>query len=333
MSKYNLQSLIEIGKLKKFILLETEYLGYKNIHKWQCINCYEIYLSTPDNFIHGSPICNNCKFLNYYKELAISKNGICLSNKYIASQVELIFKCLICNEVWKATPSNIKQGSWCWNCHLNTKRLTIEYIQEIAISRNGMCLSEKYKNAHTDMIFSCNDCNLPWKATAANIIKGTWCPYCPCTKHETMCREILQEMFDKQFIKARYDWLKNPLSGRLLELDGYCAELGIAFEFNGSQHYEFHPKFHETENDLLVQKARDEYKILTCVKKGVKLIIINYDKENSYNKNYLKNQIIKQLSDLNILPEEDQKSNHSQHQLNTQNDPIVPQTISTDDQS
>jgi hypothetical protein len=51
-------------------------------------------------------------------------------------------------------------------------------------------------------------------------------------KNEILCREIFEKLLPgHKFPKA------NPSFLRGLELDGYCKELGIAFEYNGSHHF------------------------------------------------------------------------------------------------
>src|SRR5271166_3797212 len=61
-------------------------------------------------------------------------------------------------------------------------------------------------------------------------------------KHEERCREIFKEIFGLEFKTVRPDWLKNPATGKRLELDGYNPNImtpmgrGIAFEYDGIQH-------------------------------------------------------------------------------------------------
>ena len=85
---------------------------------------------------------------------------------------------------------------------------------------------------------------------------------------EEKCRDIFEALTGKAFPTKRPAFLKNPKTGRNLELDGYCAELNLAFEHNGKQHYEFPNSFHKT---------RDKYKRKTCKSLGIKLVNIPYD--------------------------------------------------------
>mgnify|MGYP005988798887 CR=1 FL=1 len=94
------------------------------------------------------------------------------------------------------------------------------------------------------------------------------------SKAERICAQTLMTIFDQPFISVRPDWLRNPLTGRCLELDCYNAELKLAVEYNGLQHYKA-GYFGMDAEDLKAQKARDAAKFSACVKKGVYLIVVS----------------------------------------------------------
>ncbi len=97
-------------------------------------------------------------------------------------------------------------------------------------------------------------------------------------KREEKCRAILERLTGKKFVKVRPEWLKYPNTLRKLELDGYCRELGIAFEYNGAQHYNFNPGWaHKTRSDFANQLKRDSWKKNRCKKLGICLIEIPYN--------------------------------------------------------
>ena len=94
-------------------------------------------------------------------------------------------------------------------------------------------------------------------------------------------------MFNKKFPKSKPKWLINPKTGWKLELDGYCEELGIAFEYNGIQHYKSIKRFfHSSRRTLEDQQQIDLLKRKICHDKGIALIevpyIVNYNKMPDY---------------------------------------------------
>lgn len=94
---------------------------------------------------------------------------------------------------------------------------------------------------------------------------------------EEKWRDVFEQITGHAYPTVRPFWLVNPETGRCLELDGYCAELGSAFEYNGRQHYEFPNSFHKTRDEFEQQVARDTHKMRICRDMGVDLVVIPYD--------------------------------------------------------
>lgn len=98
---------------------------------------------------------------------------------------------------------------------------------------------------------------------------------------ERRMKRLLDEIYpDEQYqdnIKPK--WLKNPDTGKLLELDRYYPNLNLAFEYNGLQHYElcFGDDEQREQNRLAIQQQRDEVKQQLCDKRGVTLIVVTCD--------------------------------------------------------
>ena len=155
------------------------------------------------------------------------------------------------------------------------KQYTIEDMKRIAEERGGKCLSDLYVNAHTPLLWNCAEGH-EWRARPCHIIRGSWCPECKIWIGEKICREIFTKLFNTPFKKAHPKWLKNPLTGRLMELDGYNQELNLAFEYNGLQHYILVEKSYFNKNTFKSQKERDKMKKDLCRRNGVNLVVIPY---------------------------------------------------------
>lgn len=96
------------------------------------------------------------------------------------------------------------------------------------------------------------------------------------TKEEKW-RDVFETITGYAYPTTRPFWLVNPNTSRRLELDGYSAELGSAFEYNGRQHYEFPNSFHKTQDEFDRQVERDALKVKACREMGVDLVVIPHD--------------------------------------------------------
>ena len=76
--------------------------------------------------------------------------------------------------------------------------------------------------------------------------------------------------------------MKNPETGRNLEIDLYNDSLKIGVERNGEQHYVFPNTFHRTYEEFLNQIRRDQYKLDACDAHGIYLITVPYNIPNDY---------------------------------------------------
>lgn len=110
-------------------------------------------------------------------------------------------------------------------------------------------------------------------------------------KSEEFCRSVAEDIFHEPFPKAHPEFLKNPNSGRNLEIDCFCEKLGIGIEFNGIQHYKYPNPFHRSREEFLKGLARDKFKIETCKANGILLIIIPYTMPKSRIRQYILDRV------------------------------------------
>lgn len=103
-------------------------------------------------------------------------------------------------------------------------------------------------------------------------------------------RKIFEEVFGVSFKSIRPDWLKNPKTGRNLELDGYNEDLNIAFEYQGNQHFHANTQF---QDEHYAQAERDGVKKEICNHLGINLVEIK--QPTSYNQEKFINQILEQM--------------------------------------
>jgi len=204
-------------------------------------------------------------------DLAAKKNGKLISSAYVNNKSKLEWQCQFGHR-WLAITANIKKGKWCPECSGN-KKLTIVSAIELSKTRGGYCLSNNYINSGYNLLWKCKYGH-EFKASLNNIrSKNSWCPYCSLWSSEEICRIYFETIFNDKFERIRPKWLKND-RGNNLELDGYCANLKIAFEHNGIHHYkdDGHAIFYA--NGCSDVKLHDEIKKQICNQQGIRLIIV-----------------------------------------------------------
>tara|TARA_R110002167_G_scaffold339591_1_gene547441 strand:- start:49 stop:1068 length:1020 start_codon:yes stop_codon:yes gene_type:complete len=138
---------------------------------------------------------------------------------------------------------------------------------------------------------------------------GNGCPECGKNQiAEPLFREVLESIistFGKfEFPNIRPEWLRNPETGRALELDCYNEELAIAFELQGRHHYKPIKAWGGEERFAKVIR-RDSHKLTGCGKRRVQLFRIDNrpvsSKPLQIKRQYYENEIKKCLTK---LPEE-----------------------------
>ena len=165
-------------------LICKSYKGVFEKHMFKCKKCRLVFSLSPEKLKSGRrcPTCSRreahqkmrCDF-SEIENLAILKGGLLISKKYINDRTKLKWKC-IHGHIWLATPGNIKRGSWCPFCAGQGKP-TIDFYKKLAKSKKGICLSDRYLNAHTKLKWRCKSGH-EWEASPNNIKRGSWCPYC-----------------------------------------------------------------------------------------------------------------------------------------------------------
>lgn len=260
------------------LCLSEEYRNNRTPMHWKCGVCSHEWTASAGS-IQGGTWCPKCvgrlpseEGLPELQRLASLKGGICLSDRYLGARAKHRWRCANGHE-WEAPPYSLRSGTWCMECS-GSKALTLEDMQETAQLMGGECLSEAYSNSRQQLHWRCASGH-EWFAVGYHVRAGHWCPTCMTGNSERICKDILEKMFGKPFPKRKPSWLLND-RGKRMELDGYCEELKLAFEYHGVQHYQHIDHFHRGNKSLDQRKMDDERKELVCREYGIRLLVIPY---------------------------------------------------------
>ncbi len=165
------------------------------------------------------------------------------------------------------------------------------------------------------------------------------------SKGESLCKAVLEDIYNLPFYCVRPDFLKNPETNRNLELDLYNDELKIAVEYSGIAHYSYPNPFHRTKEQFINQVRRDKFKVDTCDLNGVYLITVPYnvpliyDKIKDYITYYLPENYSKRTTDNppcfvtnNYTDENESDENESDENESDENESDDNDSDDTDDE-
>lgn len=131
--------------------------------------------------------------LSDLKKFAQNKGGDCLSSIYLGATKNHQFKCHLGHE-WKATPANIKSGSWCPTCKptligSSIRKHSVETMQNLAATKGGQYVSPTFTSVNNKYLWRCSKGH-EWEAAPTDIQKGTWCRTCSTLKQ----RDSIEDM-------------------------------------------------------------------------------------------------------------------------------------------
>ena len=159
-----------------------------------------------------------------------------------------------------------------------------------------------FLHSETEWWFKCEEKNHEFCMAICNVARGAWCHKC-LYKNQTKCVGYLEKISGEKFPTSKPKFLNG------LQLDGYNADLKLAIEYNGAQHYEYSPKFFHKGGEHLFteQQKRDKLKEQLCEANDIFLIVVPYYEKNpeqlieqEYNRYLEQKNKIKNIKDKKI---------------------------------
>ncbi len=198
------------------------------------------------------------------------------------SNLLIVAACEVCGIENCKTVKDWKSGIRCANCSRISKTFTKEQFVEAANKvHNGMYSYDNfdYTNNRTKSWITCR---VPGhgvfeQTPDTHINMKTGCPKCKNSKGETFLDSFLTNEGYKIVPQCRFKGCKHK---SYLPFDFYLPDLGVAIEFQGSQHYDEEHYFHKIagEDSFEKQQLRDKIKVDFCKEKGIFLIPIDANK-------------------------------------------------------
>lgn len=182
-------------------------------------------------------VYNNPEYhMKELEKIVLSKGGrIKAGECYTKNSVKMTFIDKLGNE-FKMRPNSVKRGAWSpyESGQTNDPFYHMKELKKIAESRGGKIKDgEVYINSKTKIIFI-DQLRNEFKITPKEVKNGRWSPL-EKNYSEHICRQIVEQIYGYSF-PSTWAVIKRK-NGNNLQLDGYCKELNIAFEYQGEQHF------------------------------------------------------------------------------------------------
>lgn len=193
-----------------------------------------IALRIPDAEIIEFLKTRSCTFIESYVKKIDSQKNTWIKNTWVK------FRCANKTHVCDVRWNSLDQGGGCCRlCGVARRGIALRIpdaeIIKLLETRGCKFIKSYAKNLKTRVKYRCagepsHRCDQSW----GGLHKGHGCPECCSTTSsygERLSRQIIEHLTSCKTPKKRPQWLGG------LELDGYCAAGGWAWEFDGEQHY------------------------------------------------------------------------------------------------
>lgn len=281
--RWNVDALRRIAADKGGRLKSSKYVNNHQLLEWECAHGHS-WRATFGNILLGR-WCRQCAVearrsgIGKAQQVAKERGGFCLSTTYVNHATKLVFECAKGHR-WGAPLGSVLTGHWCRKCFqaARTSRIAggrLRSAQDVARMHGGTIL-EVGGNSTASSLWKCEHGHV-FTLSLENALHGSWCRSCHGWTGEAICRSCFETLFDAPFPSSKPRWLRYPPSGAILQLDGFNAVLGVAFEYQGQQHSSVAGGqwLKHRAAQFRALKLRDSWKLRTCRKNAVTLVRIH----------------------------------------------------------
>jgi hypothetical protein len=144
----------------------------------------------------ANSIGNRKYTLETFVEKAKTHGGRCLSQFYKNDKDHVLEWECVNGHRWHAKGKTVLKGAWCKNCIRPAERATkfnYKDLQDYAMKREGICLSEDYNGYKELHLWRCKYGH-EWQSTFANVVAGKWCKSCASSHSQDWKRLSIEKI-------------------------------------------------------------------------------------------------------------------------------------------
>ena len=263
---YNINDYRALANRRKGTYLGSGIGGVASKHLFECEEGHQFKMRAAD--VQQGKWCAECaglkpKDINWYRQLATSKNGKYLGDGVGGIMAKHPFECEEGHQ-WEAPAHDVQQGHWCPKCAGKKPYNIDDYHALAAKHKGGKYLGNGIGGVASKHLWECNYSH-QFKMRAADVQQGKWCARCA---HQVSKPEI--EIF--KYILIKYpDTLsgnRGLLRNKNFQLDVYVPSIKKAIEYDG---YRWHKSKWAVARGF---PERDTRKNQQCLEAGIDLLRI-----------------------------------------------------------
>ena len=207
-NKSILEELGRIAGRRGIRCLSKTYINSDTKLQWECSLGHQ-WLARAVNIKqgYGCPFCSGRKknSIMRMREFAEAHGGKCLSKRYKNIASPLLWEC-VNGHRWKTDYSNLYHGKrWCQQCKIDA---IFDAVCEIAKDKGGRCLSPRYINDDTKLLWECGKGH-QWMTRPRLIKDGAWCPACNDDSLRLTLADIRETAKKRGFTSLATEYINN----------------------------------------------------------------------------------------------------------------------------
>lgn len=229
-----------------------------------------------------SKYCPYCRLRNmqnhYQQRLEKAAPGkFTLISEYRKGTDKIKLRCNTCNHAFERIANNFIHHAVCPKCakKLLMQRRDQKFKQKVYnLVGNEYKVLSNYTGSHDMIKFKHKDCGHTFNMQASHFLRGNRCSWCAKNDSRSRGERYVEKALCNLGI-TNFEYA--VVLPNKLHLDFYLPDYRIAIEYDGQQHYEYVPHFHNHDiNNFYRRLERDREKDQYCSDHNIKLIRIKY---------------------------------------------------------
>ena len=203
---------------------------------------------------------------------------------YINPYTQLVIKCHYCGTIFTRIPATFRSHPNCpicrrYNDTINSTHAFKTKIKDL-VGTEYLVLSD-YHGTHEKIKFKHQKCGHVFYMQPSHFLRGNRCSWCAENDRKSRGEHYIERALHRLGFQAKRDYQYAVVLPNKLHLDFYLPHSKIAIEYDGLQHFQYVPYFHDYSVKNFYHRQRlDRLKDKYCADNNIRLIRIKYDADS-----------------------------------------------------